>query len=74
MSSIVYSFHWVRISRDAEKNRFTEETSLSTTNATESKITSVSCFNKIFKYPRTHTEQNWVPLNNFDFELLHSIV
>jgi len=73
MSTIVYSFHWVRRSIDERKQRNSE--SAESIPTTSSSITnSSSWFSKLFE-PQINDQKLEYPYsNNFDFKFLHSIL
>jgi hypothetical protein len=75
MSSIVYSFHWVRRSFDEKKQRQSElDESTSATNSIQLENTSFLWLKQLFK-PQINNHQEEYPYsNNFEFKFLHSIL
>ncbi len=75
MSSIVYSFHWVRKSLDEKKRRHSElDESKPTTDLTQTKPSS-SWLNQLFKHQTdNNNEQEYIHSNNFEFKFRHSIL
>jgi hypothetical protein len=74
MSSIPYSFHWVRQSLDKEKQRRQSELdeSIPTVNTSiQSKSSLFIWFNQLFKTEIINQEHQYP---QFDFEFLHSIL
>ncbi len=75
MSTIIYSFHWVRRSIDERKQRNSESAESIPTTSTSSSITnSSSWFSKLFELQINNQQQEYPYSNNFDFKFLHSIL
>jgi hypothetical protein len=79
MSSITYSFHWVRQSLDRKKQKqqqcdgvLESHESIPTINSSvQSKFPSLIWFNQLFKTELINQEHQYP---QFDFEFLHSIL
>ncbi len=75
MSTITYSFHWVRRSIDEKKRRNSESAesipTTSTASSIQTKTNSSLWFHKLFE---PHQQQEYPYSNNFDFQFLHSIL